>query len=75
MKECPICNGDCAGANPPVDNCTMRCGHDWARQDENGRPYCAECGLPWHEVFAQSKGRQYDSSVNPVDDAEFGIKP
>jgi hypothetical protein len=25
----------------------LQCSHIWARQDEIGRPYCAECGIPW----------------------------
>jgi hypothetical protein len=47
IKECPRCGGDCVGANPPVYNCPVQCSHIWARQDEIGRPYCAECGIPW----------------------------
>lgn len=26
LDQCPICGGDCAGANPPVYNCPMRSG-------------------------------------------------
>jgi len=24
LDQCPVCGGDCAGANPPVYNCPMR---------------------------------------------------
>jgi hypothetical protein len=27
------------------------CGHIWAIQDEIGRPFCAECGVPWSIEF------------------------
>lgn len=31
------------------------CGHIWAIQDELGRPFCAECGVPWSVKFHKTR--------------------
>lgn len=55
--NCHRCNGDCAGANPPVYDCPMKCEHPWAMQDDIGRPYCAACGMAWHLARAALERR------------------
>jgi hypothetical protein len=42
FADCPVCGGDCAGANPPVSYCPMRVEEAWGHCGSAGSPVGTE---------------------------------